>query len=179
MDAQFKDSALIATTLQLSGIIEESISNGPGLRLVVFAQGCKHHCEGCHNPQSHDFNGGTAHTVQEILSLIDENPLLDGVTFSGGDPVEQPIAFALLAQHIKARGLHVTTYTGYTFETLLVKQQTNPALSQLLAHTDLLIDGPFMLNHKNGLLKFRGSDNQRMIDMNQSLLQEMPIEATV
>lgn len=172
-------NAVRQTPLRLSGLIEESISNGPGLRMVIFAQGCKHHCKGCHNPQSHDFSGGYKATIGDLLDMIDENPLLDGITFSGGDPVEQAHGFGLLAQQIQLKGLHVTTYTGYTFEALMSKKQTDADLFRLLQHTDLLVDGPFQLAHQNGLLKFRGSSNQRLIDMSQSFTLEVPIEATV
>lgn len=147
--------------------------------MVIFAQGCKHHCTGCHNPQSHDFSGGYEVTIGELLNMIDENPLLDGITFSGGDPLEQAYGFGLLAEQIQQKKLHVTTYTGYTFEALMSKRRTDPNISKLLDHTDLLIDGPFQIAHQNGLLKFRGSSNQRLIDMPQSLSLEIPIEASV
>ncbi len=179
MNAMLVNHEILATTLRLSGIIEESISNGPGLRMVIFAQGCRHHCDGCHNPQSHDFNGGYSVTIGELLAMIAENPLLDGVTFSGGDPVEQAYEFGLLAQLIHTKNLNITTYTGYTFEALMQQKMHNTALARLLEYTDLLIDGPFLIAHQNGLLKFRGSENQRLLDMSQSLAREIPIEAVV
>lgn len=166
------DSSLLSLNLRLSGIIEESISNGPGFRLVVFAQGCSHNCDGCHNPQSHDFDGGYDVTISEILDLMKENPLLDGITLSGGDPFEQAFGFSHLARLAKTMDYHVTTYTGYTFEKLNSNKEQNPYWYSLLEHTDLLIDGPFQLASQNGLLKFRGSENQRMIDVKASLMSE-------
>lgn len=166
------NSSLLSLNLRLSGIIEESISNGPGFRLVVFAQGCKHNCAGCHNPESHDFDGGYDVTISEILDLMKENPLLDGITLSGGDPFEQAFGFSHLAYLAKTMGYHVTTYTGYTFEILTYNKSQNPHWHSLLEHTDLLIDGPFQLATQNGLLKFRGSENQRMIDVKASLMPD-------
>lgn len=165
------------TSLRLSGIIEESISNGPGIRLVIFAQGCPHHCKGCHNPQTHDPQGGYELSLEELLKIVDANPLLDGVTFSGGEPFEQALAFSQLAKAIKERKLNVVTYTGYTFETL--SQGQNPGWHALLNETDLLIDGPFLEPLKNGLLKFRGSENQRMIDVHATMAASEIIIATV
>lgn len=165
------------TSLRLSGIIEESISNGPGIRMVVFAQGCPHHCKGCHNPQTHDPQGGYETTIGEVLKLIDANPLLDGITLSGGEPFEQAHAFSQLAKAVKERNLSVVTYTGYTFETL--NRVAQPAWQALLQETDLLIDGPFVEPLKNGLLKFRGSENQRMIDVHASMAASEIIIATV
>lgn len=163
------DASLHLTKVRVSGIIEESISNGPGLRMVIFAQGCKHNCPGCHNPQSHDFVGGYELTIGEIMDMVRDNALLDGITLSGGDPFEQAHGFSQLAKLAKSEGYHVTTYTGYTFEQLM-----NPAIAgfgwaELLQNTDLLVDGPFIASVKNGLLKFRGSENQRIIDVPQSM----------
>lgn len=163
--------------LRLSGVIEESISNGPGLRMVVFAQGCPHHCKGCHNPQTHDPQGGYEVSIDEILRLIDANPLLDGITLSGGEPFEQASAFSQLASAVKSRRLNVVTYTGYTFETL--SSGSKPSWKALLHETDLLIDGPFVEPLKNGLLKFRGSENQRMIDVHASMSADKVVIATV
>lgn len=163
--------------LRLSGIIEESISNGPGIRMVVFAQGCPHHCRGCHNPQTHDPLGGYETSIEEVLRIIDANPLLDGITLSGGEPFEQAHAFSLLAKAAKERHLNVVTYTGYTYEALSSGSQAS--WQALLKETDLLIDGPFVEPLKNGLLKFRGSENQRMIDVHASMTADAVIIATV
>lgn len=156
------------TRIKLAGIVEESISNGPGIRLVLFAQGCPHHCPGCHNPQTHDPGDGYYTTVKAILDLVDENPLLDGITLSGGEPFLQAQGLSILAREIKARGLSVVTYSGYTYEELLSGKTAKKDWHALLDLTDILIDGPFKINRHSGLLTFRGSDNQRIIDLNET-----------
>ncbi len=99
-------------TLRLAGVARESIVDGPGIRFTVFCQGCPHHCPGCHNESTHDFEGGTVTNISDILKVIDENPLLSGVTFSGGEPFCQPEGFCDLALEVKSRGLHIVTYSG-------------------------------------------------------------------
>ena len=123
-------------TIRMAGVIRESIVDGPGLRFVVFAQGCPHGCPGCHNPATHDFNGGKDCALEKILAAIDQNPLLDGVTFSGGEPMCQPEAFCNLAVGIKERGLNLIIYTGYTYEELQALAADRPAIRELLALTD-------------------------------------------
>ncbi|WP_077368134.1 anaerobic ribonucleoside-triphosphate reductase activating protein [Anaerosalibacter sp. Marseille-P3206] len=157
------------TTIRVAGIVKESIVDGPGIRLVVFAQGCKHHCPGCHNPETHSFEGGELMSVEEILELVKKNPLLDGVTFSGGDPFEQADSFAILGEKVKALGLNVMTYTGYTYEEIIDEINVNSQWKSLLYTTDILVDGKFDLNKKSLALKFRGSSNQRIIDVKKSL----------
>lgn len=154
--------------LRISGMVDESIVDGPGIRMTIFAQGCKHNCAGCHNPQTHSFEGGELIYIEKILKSIKANILLDGITLSGGEPFEQAAAFALLAAEVKKLGLNVVTYTGYTYEQLIDFQEAKEGVRALLDNTDLLIDGPFVLEQKNMLLKFRGSDNQRIIDMNKT-----------
>ncbi len=156
------------TQLRIAGIINESIVDGPGIRLVVFAQGCKHNCPGCHNPETHSFTGGTLVSIDTIIENIRKNPILDGVTLSGGDPFEQAEVFAELAHKTKALGLNVITYTGYTYEELLKGSKKNIAWRKLLKETDTLVEGRFELDKKNFLLKFRGSENQRIIDLTAS-----------
>ncbi len=153
--------------LRLAGVIRESIVDGPGLRMTVFTQGCPHNCEGCHNPQTHDFNGGYISHPENILKAIDSDPLLRGVTFSGGEPFMQPAALAELAREIHARGLDIITYTGFTYEQLL--KGNDPARMALLRETDYLIDGPFEIGKRSLDLQFRGSSNQRIIDVRASL----------
>lgn len=153
-------------TLRIAGIMRESIVDGPGIRFAVFCQGCPHHCPGCHNPETHDFNGGTEVSIERILKAIDENPLLKGVTFSGGEPTCQAEGFASLAKAVKARGLDITLFSGYTYDQLLHRCESEPALKELLDLTDLLIDGPFLQAERDLTLQFRGSRNQRLIDMN-------------
>ena len=104
------------STLRIAGIMRESIVDGPGIRFAVFCQGCPHNCPGCHNPETHDFNGGNEVSIQKILAAIDENPLLKGVTFSGGEPLCQTEGFAELAKAVKARGMDITVFTGFTYE---------------------------------------------------------------
>ncbi len=154
-----------APLLRLSGVISESIVDGPGFRYVVFTQGCPHGCPGCHNPQTHDFNGGTLIDPLTLLPEIDENPLLAGVTFSGGEPFVQPEALLPLAREIKARGLHLLIFSGYTYEQLTDLMTTREAIGELLKLCDTLIDGPFLLEQRDLTLQFRGSANQRVLQL--------------
>lgn len=165
--------------IRVAGIINESIVDGPGIRMVIFAQGCKHHCKGCHNPQTHTFEGGEVVETEKIISEIKRNPLLDGVTFSGGDPFEQASGFASLAVKVKELGLNVITYTGYTYEQILNNSSKNEGFKKLLENSDMLVDGPFQLEKKNLLLKFRGSENQRIINVPKSLKNDSVILAEV
>ncbi len=159
----------MSTSLRIAGITEESIVDGPGIRFVVFAQGCRHNCPGCHNPQTHDIGGGTVVTVDEILGQMKENPLLDGITLSGGDPFEQAKGFRELASRAREADYHVVTYTGYTYEQLREKADYQPDWAGLLRNTDLLIDGPFIKDLHDPLLVFRGSQNQRIVDVPSSM----------
>lgn len=154
--------------LRIAGTVNDSIVDGPGIRFTVFVQGCPHNCKGCHNPQTHDFNGGTVISTEALLDKIKGNPLLDGVTFSGGEPFCQAEALAHLGREIKKLGLNVVTYTGYTFENLYEEREQNH-WNELLEVTDVLIDGPFILEQKDWEIKFRGSSNQRYIDCQESL----------
>jgi anaerobic ribonucleoside-triphosphate reductase activating protein len=158
----------MSTELRVAGIIKESIVDGPGIRMVVFSQGCKHNCPGCHNPETHSFEGGSLVSIDSILEQAKKNPLLDGITLSGGDPFEQAEALAELAGKAKMLGLNVITYTGYTYEYLLQHSTKRTEWAKLLGQTDILVDGRFDLQKKNALLKFRGSTNQRIIDLNRT-----------
>ena len=153
-------------TIRIAGVVRESIVDGPGLRFTVFCQGCPHHCEGCHNMATHDFSGGYDCEISRILEAIDENPLLDGVTFSGGEPMCQPEAFYNLAVQVKERGLNIVTYTGFTYEELITMVESNIGVKKLMDLTDILVDGRFVLEERDLTLPFRGSANQRLIDMN-------------
>lgn len=161
--------------MQLASIVEDSIVDGPGIRVTVFCQGCPHRCEGCHNPQSHPFEGGTPKTAQEVFAVIKGSPLARGVTFSGGEPFAQAQAFAALAALLKADGYEVASYSGYTFEELLAG---TPAQQALLQQLDILVDGPFVLAQRNLDLRFRGSENQRIIDVPRSLAQKSAVLCT-
>lgn len=155
----------MASDLKISGLVEESIVDGPGLRFVVFTQGCPHHCKGCHNPQTHDFDGGYWISVDEILEKFNEDPLLSGITFSGGEPFCQPGPLGTLAEAVKAKGKNVFVYSGYTFEQLQEMARTQPDVDRLLRLSDTLVDGPFVEELKDLDLQFRGSSNQRIIDL--------------
>jgi len=144
--------------------VDDSIVDGDGLRLSVFTQGCPHHCVGCQNPDTHAASGGRDEDTENILARIDENPLLTGITFSGGEPFLQPAPLTRLAKEAHKRGLDVWSYTGYTLEELLAKK--NPAIDALLRELDVLVDGPYEERLRDLTLNFRGSSNQRIIDMN-------------
>ncbi len=156
-------------TIQVAGLQDDSIVDGPGFRFVVFTQGCPHHCPGCHNPQTHPFQGGETVTIGEILERIQSNPLLKGVTLSGGEPFCQPAPLAELARQVHALGKDVVCYSGFTLEQLLEKRKTEPSVGALLEETDLLIDGPFLQDQKDLTLLFRGSANQRLIQVKPTL----------
>lgn len=149
--------------IRVSGIVEESIVDGPGIRFVLFTQGCRHKCKGCHNPQTHSFNGGKLMEVHEIVEMIKSNPLLKGISLSGGDPFEQAEECLVLAKEVKKLGLDVLAYTGYRIEELLENEDQR----KLLKEVDILIDGPFILEERTELLKFRGSENQRIINVKE------------
>jgi len=155
--------------LRLSGFTRESVVDGPGIRAVVFAQGCPHHCPGCHNPETWDPEGGYELALDDILYMIENNGLLQGVTLTGGEPFFQPEAMSELAERIKSGGLDVVTYTGYTIEELLELGEGNPAILRLLKCTDILIDGPYRQKERDLSLAFRGSRNQRLIDVGATL----------
>ena len=152
--------------IRIAGTVNDSIVDGPGYRYTIFAQGCPHHCPGCHNPQSHDFEGGRTVDTETILRQVRENPLLDGITLSGGEPFCQPEACRALAEAAHDLGMSVWCYTGYTWEKLM--QEADPARLALLDAVDVLVDGPFILAQKSLELKFCGSRNQRLIDVKKT-----------
>jgi anaerobic ribonucleoside-triphosphate reductase activating protein len=147
------------------GIINDSIVDGPGIRMTVFTQGCVHNCKGCHNPDTHSLEGGELTDINEIAKKAFQNPLLDGVTFSGGEPFLQCEALTELADLLIARGLNIIAYTGYTWEELL----KIPDAVELIKRCDYIIDGRFIEEQKSLMLSFRGSKNQRIIDVKASL----------
>ena len=154
--------------IRIAGVVRESFVDGPGIRFTVFCQGCPHHCVGCHNPATHDFNGGYECEIEKILDAVEKNPMLDGITFSGGEPLCQPEAFLELAREIRSRfpQLNIVIFTGYTYEELQQMWDGHPTLKELLDLTDYLIDGRYMEKQRDLTLQFRGSQNQRIIDMN-------------
>ncbi len=155
--------------LRVAGVIRESVVDGPGIRSVVFAQGCPRSCPGCHNPESIDPKGGKVLEDKEILEVLDKVRLIKGVTFSGGEPFMQARAFAQLGKRIKEKGLDLVTYTGYTWDELLNLGEQKPEVLELLRISDYLVDGPFVESEKDLNLAFRGSKNQRIIDVKESL----------
>lgn len=159
--------------LRISGLMNDSIVDGPGLRYTIFTQGCPHHCEGCHNPQTHPFKGGKKINIKKIEKEIQANPLLYGVTFSGGEPFTQAKTLIPLAKFVKEKGLELACYSGYLFEQLISGQI--PFAKELLQYVDILIDGKFVLSQKSLNLKFKGSKNQRTIDVQTSLKQNKPV----
>ncbi|MFA5536936.1 MAG: anaerobic ribonucleoside-triphosphate reductase activating protein [Bacillota bacterium] len=155
--------------LRISGVVKESVVDGPGIRYVVFTQGCPHKCPGCHNPDTHDFGGGKLVAIEKILADIKKDPLLKGVTFSGGEPFLQAKPLVFLGKMLKDLDYDIITYTGYIYEDLLNKAKEEPDYLELLKVTDVLIDGPFILEQRDLNLLYRGSANQRIIDIPRSL----------
>ena len=158
--------------IRVAGIVKNSIVDGPGIRYVIFAQGCPFKCEDCHNPQTHDFAGGTLVDILEIAEEIRKDPILDGVTFSGGEPFAQFSAFAALAELLP--DYNIMCYTGYTFEELYRESDAHILLSKV----DILVDGRFIKSRRvlsanadvgTETYKFRGSDNQRAINAKESV----------
>ena len=159
--------------IQVAGLVADSIVDGPGIRVTIFCQGCPHHCPGCQNPKTWPFTGGTAMTEEELLRRVEENPLAKGVTFSGGEPFSQAEGFARLAGMLHERGYEVACYTGYRLEELLCG---TPAQRALLERLDVLIDGPFLQERKSLSLPYRGSANQRVLDVPASLRAGLAVE---
>lgn len=159
------------TQLRISGCISDSIVDGPGIRYVVFVQGCPHHCPGCHNPDTHDFEGGYLADTEKILQQIGSDPLISGVTFSGGEPFCQAAALCELGERVRALGKNIVVYSGYTFEELLEKGKTEPDVLYLLRLCDLLIDGRYVESLRDLSLQFRGSSNQRLIDLKKEFAE--------
>ena len=166
-----------AAPLRISGIVKESVVDGPGIRLAVFAQGCPHNCPYCHNPETHDFNTGKEYSAGEILRMYDANPLLRGITLTGGEPLCQPEGMLELARCVHERGGDIFCYTGYTFEELLAMMRENPQLDKLLRLVNTLVDGRYIHAERDLTLRFRGSKNQRVLDMAKSLVESRPIRA--
>ena len=149
------------------------VCNGTGCRVILWLQGCTHHCKGCQNPETWCFNGGKefdAKAKDKLIELL-KLPYIKGLTLSGGDPLFQPEACTLIAKHAKEIGLDVWCYTGFTFEALL----KNEKALDLLKYVDVLVDGPFILKEKSYNVDFRGSRNQRVIDVPKSLEEKRAI----
>lgn len=149
----------------------DSIVDGLGIRTVIWTQGCPHNCLGCHNPSTHSFDDGAWIEVEEIKEELKNLSGQDGITFSGGDPMCQPEACYEIAKYAHKIGYNVWCYTGYTFEELLKLSKFKPAIMTFLKEVDILIDGKFVLSEKSYNLKFKGSRNQRIINVKESLKQ--------
>lgn len=155
--------------LRVFGTASDSIVDGPGLRFSVFVQGCGHACPGCHNPESWAYDGGTVETLDELEQRIVENRLITGVTLSGGEPFDQAPACAELARRLKARNYDIWVYSGYLWDELSARAQGTgedaAAVRTILESATVLVDGPFVKELKSYELKWRGSSNQRLIDL--------------
>ena len=162
--------------IRISGTVSESIVDGPGLRYVIFVQGCPHNCPGCHNPQTHSFDGGRVVETGELYYECIEDPLNSGVTFSGGEPFCQAEALYELGKRFKERGYHLMCYSGWTYGELMRKAESEEYVGKLLGILDVLVDGRFILERRTLALPFRGSDNQRVIDVQRSIAEDMVIE---
>lgn len=158
--------------IRLFGTADDSIVDGPGLRYTIFTQGCYHKCAGCHNPKSHDMDGGYLKDIQDILLEITANPLLDGITLSGGEPMLQVDPLLKICKEVKKRGLNIVIYSGFTYEEI-IKDAKKKELLQLC---DMLIDGKFEQDKKSLALLYRGSSNQRLINVQESLKQGKAVE---
>lgn len=152
--------------LYINNTVYDSIVDGPGLRFAIFVQGCPWHCEGCHNPQTHPFDGGEWVENNDLIAQAKKNPLHSGITITGGEPLSQEKRVAELAQLAQQEGLNVWLYTGDIWERIV----RDPILkTELLSYVDVLVDGPFEKDKQSYELKFRGSSNQRLIDVKKSL----------
>jgi anaerobic ribonucleoside-triphosphate reductase activating protein len=153
--------------VRLAGIVNESVCDGPGLRIALFFQGCAHHCPGCHNPQTWNFDGGDEYDVDNLLAELPDTPLIKGVTLSGGDPFYQFEPALQIARAFHARGKDVWSYTGFTWPELLA--DTQHSFMDLVNASDVVVDGPFIQAQAQPNLPFYGSANQRSIDVQASL----------
>lgn len=153
----------------------DSIVDGEGIRTVIWTQGCPHSCLGCHNPETHDVEGGALVDLEEVEKIIDSLEGQDGITFSGGDPFMQPKECSLVAKYSRKKGYNIWAYTGFTFEQLLTLSEKKPEIMEFLKEIDVLIDGKFEIRNKSYSCLFRGSSNQRIIDVKTSLKKKKAI----
>ena len=154
----------------------DSIVDGEGIRTVIWTQGCPHHCLGCHNPETWSFDDGELVDLEDVYQAIDELEGQDGITFSGGDPFMQPKECAEIAKYARKKGLNVWSYTGYTWEELIELAKKKKDIMTFLKELDVLVDGRFVLDQKSFTCIFRGSTNQRVIDVKQSLKDKKVVE---
>lgn len=160
--------------INIAGIEAESVVDGEGWRFAIFTQGCKHHCKNCHNPQTWDMRGGTQMSIDELVDTIEEafkeNILMDGVTLTGGDPLYQPDATFSLCKKLKDLDINIWLYTGFTYEEITKDEK----LMSIMKYIDVLVDGPFIESLKSLELEYRGSSNQRILDMKKTLESGKP-----
>ena len=153
-------------TIKLAGIVPESYTDGIGIRYTIFTQGCKHYCPDCHNPETWDFDSGNIYKISDIIKDIKENPLLDGVTLSGGDPMYRVEETLNLIKAIRENtDLNIWLYTGFSWEECLADE----GKKEILENIDVLVDGEYQKACRALHLRFRGSSNQRIIDVQKSL----------
>lgn len=162
--------------IRISGTVSESIVDGPGFRYTIFVQGCPHNCPGCHNPQTHDFEGGRIFDTDELFRECVDDPLNKGVTFSGGEPFSQAKELYELGKRFKERGYDLWCYTGWTMKELWKMAESEYYVGKLMSIIDVLVDGRFIEERKTLALPFRGSENQRLINMKMTLKENMVIE---
>lgn len=163
--------------IRICGVVRESIVDGPGLRFVLFTQGCPHHCPGCHNPESHPMDGGSLVEPQRVVEEMKKNPLLKGLTLSGGEPTLQCGALLPLVRAMAPMHKDIVLYTGYTYEELMARCKTEPELKELLGLCQILIDGKYHQEERDLTLIFRGSRNQRVLDVPATLACGEPVLA--
>ncbi len=161
--------------IKVAGTVNDSIVDGPGIRYTIFTQGCSHKCPGCHNPQTHDPEGGQLRDIEDIFGEVKANPLLRGITLSGGEPFEQPVPCIELVKRCKTIGLDIWAYTGYLFEEIY-EGKLGQAACDLLCLCDVIVDGSYMQDLKTLGLRFRGSSNQRIIDVEKTLENKSIVE---
>ena len=154
----------------------DSIVDGEGIRSVIWFQGCSHNCLGCHNPETHDFKAGVEVSLKTMKKQIDELEYQTGVTFSGGDPMMQVEALYELASYVHEKGMNVWVYTGYTFEELMILADKNEMFLKALEQIDVLVDGKFVMDLKSFDVQFRGSSNQRILDVKKSLEKKKAVK---
>lgn len=169
--------------IRIAGIEKESIVDGEGFRYAIFTQGCNHHCQGCHNPETWDFDNGELIDDNSIINEVLSNPLLDGVTLSGGDPFFQAKELINLCKTLKEHNISIWAYTGFVFDEFIkfkkhepCDERINKDMIKLLKYIDVVVDGPFILNQRSLELLHKGSTNQQIIDVKKSLKKNDTVE---
>jgi anaerobic ribonucleoside-triphosphate reductase activating protein len=155
---------------KIGGFLDNSLVNGNGIRAVIFVSGCRHNCASCQNEFMQDFNYGEDASIDDIMQRIKKNmPIIKGVTFSGGEPFESAAALSMLSEEVRGKGLDIWCYSGYTFEEIINSRDSDKL--RLLSSIDVLVDGKFDETLMEGTSKYTGSSNQRIIDVENSILK--------